>query len=50
MKDDETLMIAIMDAAVDLIQTYDSGLSTGTTKTRMLRIADDLTAAAYPND
>ena len=48
MNEDETLMVAIMIAAADLIQTYNSGLSTGTTKTRMMRIADDLIHAAYP--
>jgi hypothetical protein len=50
MNEDKTLMVAIMIAAADLIQTYNSGLSTETTKTRMLRIADDLIGAAYPND
>ena len=35
-------MIAIMKAASDLISTYNSGLSPGAIKARMVRISDDL--------
>ena len=36
------LMTAAMDAAVNLIQTYNSGLSTAAIRMRMNRVADDL--------
>ena len=43
---EKELMADIMTAATDLIQTYDSGLSTAAIRTRMERIADDLLDAA----
>ena len=43
---EKELMTAIMTAATDLIQTYDSSLSTSAIRTRMERIADDLLDAA----
>ena len=42
MDEEKELMVAIMNASGDLIQTYDSGLSTEAIKTRMKRIATDL--------
>ena len=41
-QDNKCLMITIMKAASDLIQTYGSGLSDSAIRTRMARISDDL--------
>ena len=43
---EKELMSAIMTAASDLIQTYDSSLSLSAMQTRTRRIADDLLNAA----
>lgn len=42
---EEELMKVIMRASVGLIQTYNSGLSEQSIKTRMARIASDLVYA-----
>jgi hypothetical protein len=41
-QDNKCLMITIMKAASDLIQTYGSGLSDGDIRDRMVRISGDL--------
>lgn len=44
------MMSSIMRAASDLINTYDSALSDGAIKTRMLRISEDLIYAVNECD
>jgi hypothetical protein len=46
MSEEKELMIVIMHAAADLIQTYNSGLSNSAIRVRMQRIADDLILSA----
>ena len=46
MNEEKELMVVVMNAAEELIQTYNSGLSNNGIRTRMKRIADDLTLAA----
>jgi hypothetical protein len=39
------LMVACVKASIDLLQTYNAGLTERGIKARMLRIADDLKSA-----